>query len=142
MPPRTRNIPEHTPIPEQTPVPLDSPEPEAEPAIKNPANPEDLTEAPLGNTSSLAEAIVLMTEELRHRDRDGPSRSSGAVNKVRKPDTFDGSDPRKLNNFILLCNLYFRNNPSYILEEPKVTLGLSASTTSALESRGPSIVMS
>ena len=140
MPPRTRNIPEHTPIPEQTPVPEDSPEPEAEPAIENPANPEDLTEAPLGNTSSLAEAIVLMTEELRRRDRDGPSRSSGAVNKVRKPDTFDGSDPRKLNNFILLCNLYFRNNPSYILEEPKVTFALSYLSGTALEYFEPSIL--
>lgn len=107
-----------------------------------PAVPEELEENPseaAGNVSvdqpNLAEAIMLMTEELRRRD--GPPRPSG---KVKEPDTFDGSDPRKLNNFILLCNLYFRNNPSYSDDEPKVTFALSFLRGTALEYFEPSIL--
>ena len=51
--------------------------------------------------SNLAYAINLMTEELRRRQ--APPKKT----KAKEPDTFDGSDSRKLNNFILLCNLYF-----------------------------------
>jgi len=87
-------------------------------------------------TPNLAEAIMLMTRELRRRET--PSR--GAVGKVKEPDTFDGSDPRKLNNFILLCNLYFRNNPSYSDDEPKVTFALSYLRGTALEYFEPSIL--
>ena len=73
------------------------------------------------STPNLAEAILLMTNELRRRENT----SRPTPGKVKEPDTFDGSDPRKLNNFILLCNLYFRNNPSYSDDEPKVTFALS-----------------
>ena len=78
----------------------------------------DLEDEP---TPNLAEAILLMTNELRRRET-APRSASG---KVKEPDTFDGSDPRKLNNFMLLCNLYFRNNPAYSDDEPKVTFALS-----------------
>src|SRR6202789_1269062 len=49
-------------------------------------------------TASLTEAILLMTKELRRREN--PTRKV----KAKQPDTYDGSDPRKLNNFILQCN--------------------------------------
>ena len=55
-------------------------------------------------------ALMLITEELRRRDRSVPAPK---LAKAKEPDTFNGSDPKKLNNFILLCNLYFRTNPSY-----------------------------
>ena len=45
---------------------------------------------------NLAEAIMLMTEQLRHHDP--PIQKA----KAKEPDTFDGSEPQKLNNFILL----------------------------------------
>ena len=56
------------------------------------------------------------TEELRHRDHSAPAPK---LAKAKEPDTFDGSNPKKLNNFILLCNLYFRTNPSYKDDTPK-----------------------
>jgi hypothetical protein len=59
-----------------------------------------------------------MTQELRRREKH-------PVTKVKEPDTFDGSDPRKLNNFILLCNLYFRQNPAYSDNSAKVNFALS-----------------
>ena len=53
--------------------------------------------------------------------------------KAEEPDTFDGSNPKKLNNFILLCNLYFCNNPTYSNDELKVTFALSYLRGTALE---------
>jgi Ty3 transposon capsid-like protein len=85
-------------------------------------------------TASLTEAILLMTEELRRRDT--PSRKV----KAKEPDTFDGSDPRKLNNFILQCNLYFRSNPAYDDDVNKVTFALSYLRGTALEYFEPSIL--
>jgi hypothetical protein len=75
-----------------------------------------------------------MTEELRRRD--APSRKV----KAKEPDTFDGSDPRKLNNFILQCNLYFRSNPAYDEDDNKVTFALSYLRGTALEYFEPSIL--
>ena len=86
-------------VPEDPPI-INNPDPEAD---QEETPDKDLTENPFGDhtTPNLAQAIMLMTDEL-HR-RDGTSRKA----KSKEPDTFDGSNPRKLNNFILLCNLYF-----------------------------------
>ena len=60
-----------------------------------------------------------MTEELkRHDDKSGKA-------KAKDPDTFNGSNPRKLNSFLLLCNLYFCNNPFYANNDTKVTFVLT-----------------
>lgn len=85
-------------------------------------------------TANLAQAILLMTEELRRREKPTPKA------KAKEPDTFDGSDPKKLNNFILLCNLYFRNNSAYSDDENKVTLALSYLRGTALEYFEPSLL--
>ena len=81
------------------------------------------------STPNLAQAIMLMTNELRRRDTPPKAFNS----KVKEPDTFDGSDPRKLNNFILLCNLYFRNNPAYSDDDSKITFALTLLRGTALE---------
>ena len=60
-----------------------------------------------------------MTEELKHHDD-----KSGKA-KAKDPDTFNGSDPHKLNSFLLLCNLYFCNNLSYADDNAKVTFALT-----------------
>lgn len=86
---------------------------------------------------NLAEAITLMTEELRRRDRPTPNSKRP---KAKEPDTFDGSDSRKLNNFILLCNLFFRHNPSYSDDSAKVTFALSYLRGTALEYFEPSLL--
>ena len=98
--------------------------------------PTEPVEDPLDSatTTSLAQAILLMTSELRRREN--PSRKA----KAKEPDTFDGSDPKKLNNFILLCNLYFRSNPAYDDDANKVTLALSYLRGTALEFFEPSLL--
>jgi hypothetical protein len=91
----------------------------------------DLLSNPLHDqsTPSLAQAIMLMTAELRRRDT--PSKPTNS--KVKEPDTFDGSDPKKLNNFVLLCNLYFRNNSDYSDDNAKITFALTHLRGTALE---------
>ena len=69
-------------------------------------------------TPNLVEAISLMTKELKHHDD-----KSGKA-KAKDPDTFDGSNPCKL-NILLLFNLYFHNNPSYADDDAKVTFVLT-----------------
>ena len=76
--------------------------------------PSDNEEAP-----NLAEAINLMTEELKRRD----NKNSRA--KAKEPDTFDGSNPHKLTSFLLLCNLYFHNNSLYAEDNAKDTFALT-----------------
>lgn len=88
------------------------------------------------STADLAQAILLMTQELRRRQI--PTHKA----KAKEPDTFDGSDPRKLNNFILLCNLFFRNNSAYSEDDTKVTFALSYLRGTALEYFEPSILNS
>jgi len=75
-----------------------------------------------------------MTDELRRRET--PSRKV----KAKEPDTFDGSDPKKLNNFILLCNLFFRSNSAYEDDVNKVTFALSYLRGIALEYFEPSLL--
>jgi hypothetical protein len=66
---------------------------------------------------------MLMTHELR----------KFPTPLVKEPDTFDGSDPHQLNNFILLCHLYFRRNPAFSHGEAKVMFALSHLRGTALE---------
>ena len=85
---------------------------------------------------NLAEAILLMTNELHQREN--PSKPINT--SVKQPDTFDGSDPKKLNNFILLCNLYFRNNPTYSNDGSKTTFALTLLWGTALEFFEPQLM--
>src|SRR5271170_4855663 len=139
MPPKRTPIPQ--PDPEENPEDSSTQEDVVEPTIIiHPApnirppsvsrQQSVLSESP---TSNLAEAISLMTEELRRREKH-------PVTKVKEPDTFDGSDPRKLNNFILLCNLYFRHNSAYSDDSAKVNFALSHLRGLALDLFEPAIL--
>src|ERR1700677_2699363 len=102
-------VPQRTtpsPIPQEESIDPTAPNPKAADAPETSVKAED---AP-----NLAVAIQLMTDVLRNRDT--PAKKA----KAKEPDTFDGSDSRKLNNFILLCNLYFRNNSAYDDDSAKV----------------------
>ena len=75
-----------------------------------------------------------MTHELRRREN--PTRKA----KTKEPDTYDGSDPRKLNNFILQCNLFFRSDAVYDDEAARVSFALSYLRGMALDYFEPSII--
>lgn len=75
-----------------------------------------------------------MTQELRRREN--PTRKA----KIKEPDTYDGSDPRKLNNFILQCNLFFRSSSVYDDDAARVSFALSYLRGMALDYFEPSII--
>src|SRR5271154_6506457 len=81
---------------------------------------QEVSEPAQDSVTTLTEAMTLMTAELKNRE---PQKSNF---KSNKPDTFDGSDPKKVNNFILLCGLHFKSNPSSFTDDgAKVTFALS-----------------
>jgi len=60
---------------------------------------------PINN--QLAEALQQLSENLNRGSAPKPHQS-----KAHIPDTFDSSDPHKLNHFLFQCWLFFHANPS------------------------------
>ena len=82
-------------------------DPDDDPEPSNPPSPSPNDNHPDGNR--FIEAIRQLSESLRDLRRD-PAPKSEKI-KVRDPDTFDGSNPQKLYDFLVSCNLHFRDHP-------------------------------
>ena len=115
--------------------PVTDPEEEApeDPISEHSAETPRQTTADPDETPNLAQAILLLTKEFSNRDK--PKKA-----KAKEPDTFDGSDFQKLNNFVFLCNLYLWNNSAYDEDSAKVTFALSYLRRTSLEYFEPSIL--
>ena len=59
----------------------------------------------------LAEVLGRLANTLNANQTPAPNTNSRET-KVRIPDTFSGTEPDKLNNFLFQCRLYFRANPA------------------------------
>jgi len=93
-----------TPIPVPTPV-FQTPSV----ADRNPIN------------NQLAEALRQLSENLNRGSAPKPHQS-----KARIPDTFNGSDPHKLNHFLFQCQLFFCANPSqFSTDEEKINFAMT-----------------
>ena len=69
--------------------------------------------APSNHTPTL-DPLLLFTQAVQALTRVASAtadRNSSGKTKVCEPDTFDGSDPRKLCAFLVLCELNFQNRP-------------------------------
>ena len=78
-----------------------------------------------------AQAVQALT---RVASASADRNSSSGKTKVRKPDTFDGTDPRKLHAFLVLCELNFQNRPkAFATDRAKVTYVQSYLRGMALE---------
>ena len=89
-------------------------------------------------TPNLAIAIQLMTDILHNCDTPAPAKKA----KAKEPDAFDGSDSCKLNNFVLLCNLYFCSSNAYDNDSAKVNFALSYLCGTALDYFEPTLMES
>lgn len=70
---------------------------------------------------------------MAHALRD-PNPKPRAKPKAKEPDTFDGSDPRKLTAFLLELRLYFRNYPEeYNEDDKKINFALSYLKSPAID---------
>ena len=59
----------------------------------------------------LAEVLGRLANTLNSNQTPGPNTNSRGT-KAHIPDTFSGTEPDKLNNFLFQCRLYFRANPA------------------------------
>jgi len=71
--------------------------------------------------NQLAEALQQLSENLNRGSVPKPHQS-----KARIPDTFDGSDPHKLNHFLFQCQLFFcANSLQFSTDEEKINFTLT-----------------
>ncbi|KIO01764.1 hypothetical protein M404DRAFT_149366, partial [Pisolithus tinctorius Marx 270] len=78
--------------------------------------PKDLAEPPEDPLIALARAVHALAQSSLHTGDSAPK------TKVRKPDTFDGSDPKKLCEFLIQCELNFQDCPhAFCSDRAKVT---------------------
>jgi hypothetical protein len=85
----------------------------------------------------MANAIDLLTQRSINND-NGSSKA-----KVRKPDPFDGTDPRKLRPFLVQCKLNFQARPkNFRSDRAKVTFTQSYLKGTALEWFEPDLLAS
>jgi len=59
----------------------------------------------------LAEVLGQLANTLNTNQTPAPNTNSRGT-KARIPDTFSGTEPNKLNNFLFQCKLYFHANPA------------------------------
>jgi hypothetical protein len=103
----------------------DGDDPDPNPAGGHGNNPDD-GDNDDDNAPNLAEAITYLADKL-----DKPSESK---TKSRDPDTFDGSDPRKLRTFLTQCELSFRDRPkAFNTDAAKVTFAITYLKDSAFD---------
>ena len=91
---------------------VDAPIPVSTPAFQTPPVAD---RNPINN--QLAEALRQLSENFNRGSAPKPHQL-----KARILDTFDGSDPHKLNHFLFQCRLFFHANPSH---NPGFSLGTS-----------------
>jgi len=113
-------------------------------------NPPDvpLPDSPIPSASTptpdplllFAQAVQALTKvATASADRD----SSSGRTKVREPDTFDGTDPRKLRAFLVQCELNFQDRPkAFASDRARVTFAQSYLKGMALEWFEPDLLNS
>ncbi|KAG6326334.1 hypothetical protein ID866_12755, partial [Astraeus odoratus] len=71
-------------------------------------------------------ALTNALSRLSHTTRCTPKDSGAACTKVHEPNTFDGTDPKKLHEFLVQCELNFHDRPqAFCLDLRKVSFALS-----------------
>jgi Domain of unknown function (DUF4939) len=108
----------------------DQPNPEGSPPLQSVPK-----ETPPPPDSELVRALTLLANSI------GAPKVSKARTKVRKPDPFDGSNTRKLQPFLVQCQLNFHDRPdTFASDEAKVTFALSYLKGTALDYFKPALM--
>jgi len=97
-------------------IPINAPIPVPTPAFQTP---------PVADRNSinnqLAEALRQLSENLNRGSAPKPHQLKAYI-----LDTFDGSDPHKLNHFLFQCRLFFHANPSqFSIDEEKINFAMT-----------------
>ncbi|KIO03780.1 hypothetical protein M404DRAFT_26739 [Pisolithus tinctorius Marx 270] len=82
--------------------------------------PKDLAELPEDPLIALARAVHVLAQS------SSCTGDSALKTKVHKPDTFNGSDAKKLHEFLIQCELNFQDHPhAFCSDRVKVTFAQS-----------------
>ena len=120
---------EYTPVPEGG-NPGDDPDPSDDGQFQDPQE-----DTPTPESSEITRAITLLADSLKSQT----PKSEKA--KAREPDTFDGSEAKKLIPFLFQCVLFFRSNPKqYASGTAQVNFALSFLRGTALQWFEPHIM--
>jgi hypothetical protein len=99
--------------------------------------PEDERLGPYDYISPESQVLLQLShaiDRLSSRDTRDNEPDTSSKPKVREPDTFDGTDPRKLRAFFVQCELNFQSCPAhYHNDRAKVTFAQSYLKGMALE---------
>jgi len=92
----------------------------------NDPNPDDGGEDPIDGIPDPDEAGLVIFNNLSiaidRLARSSHSSESSSCTKVREPDTFDGTNPKKLRKFLVQCELNFQDKPkAFCTDRTKVT---------------------
>ena len=137
--------------PLDSPIQLRDPNPEPNPVHQ----PEDITDGertptgdparnqdpsttvpPPGMTPALdlASALALLAQSMAKSNSTPVPTAPSSGSKVREPDQFDGSDPRKLRLFLFQCQLNFHDHPAaFATDLAKVNYTVSFLSGTALD---------
>ena len=99
--------------------------------------PDDVNAAMKDFYISLRDSLTGLGTAIGNLKSDG---SDSGKTKVKDPEPFDGSDPRKLKTFLVSLSLVFIDRPNYFTEQRKVNYTLSYLTSSAREWFEPDIL--
>ena len=103
----------------------------AAPAPANPPRVRTVAPETAVAEPSPTEFAQILSTAITRAVRNG---SSDGAAKYRVPDSFDGTDPYKLRNFLTQCEIYFRANHSkFRTDDKKVMFAFSYLTDNALE---------
>lgn len=96
----------------------------SEPGDEGPGDGDDNDSEPEDDgQGDLARALTTLSSTLRTIRQ--PSEKEEKI-KVRDPDTFDGTNPKKLRDFLIACSLHFRERPkAFSNDEKKIIFMLS-----------------
>lgn len=112
----------------------DDPEDPDDPDDPNQPPPPGPLPVPPPQSDPVADAMRLLAQAIAGNKEPGKS-------KVREPDVFDGTSPKKLRTFLVQCQLNFDDRPTvFATERSKVTFALSYLSGTALSWFEPELV--
>ena len=122
----SREVPSNiTEEPQQEPEDPDIVPPHQEPSNAPSENPPNIEQPPvMEQPGNMANALAQLSQVLSNMNQ-APAEPSSRI-KIKDPEPFDGSDPRKLTRFLTQCRLQFRDSPTTFADESrKVNFALS-----------------
>ena len=101
------------------PGPPDGGPPGGPPGPPNPPNPPN---NPVLNNGGLQflNTLQAISNNLANLNQLAPPKAKKI--KVRDPDIFDGTDPKKIQDFLVSCNLHFQDHPNLFADDEKKIL--------------------